>query len=396
MKIIVVGFGQCGGRIADEFCRLNSRARFRRGIDIVIDTFVVNTDIADLSCLSAVRPDYRHRITIGTRKTGGHGVGKVNERAAKIAGEDGDKIVDALRSAERLYEADGFMLIASAAGGTGSGSVPIMAQTIKDRFKNKPVYTLLVLPFEHEEQTDARTFHNTATCLKAAYSVSNAVFLIDNQRYIEKDSSLVSNVAAINKSIVEPFYDLLCTGEEKKAKRIGSRLLDAGDIAETLSGWTVIGYGSSPLPVIRLPFRRQDNFRDKTTETHKGTHAMDQALSNLSLKCDPKDSSSALYLLSAPSKEMNLTLVRDLSEYMSELAPDAVIRYGDYPNGAAMLTVTVILSQLNSLEKVWRYYDKMPGLMEKNKVNQERNEVRLGKMLAASELVPSLSSGDGD
>ena len=108
------------------------------------------------------------------------------------------------------------MLIASAAGGTGSGSLPIMAKMIKERFFDKPIYALIVLPFEHEGRRCVRTFYNTATCLKSVYSVADAVFLVDNQRYIEKDSSLINNMSAINKLIVEPFYDLLCAGEQKK------------------------------------------------------------------------------------------------------------------------------------------------------------------------------------
>ncbi|MFH1383260.1 MAG: cell division protein FtsZ [Chloroflexota bacterium] len=396
MKLAVIGFGQCGGRIADEFCRLNSRACSHRRINVIIDTFAVNTDTADLSGLSAIRSDYQHRIVIGARRTSGHGVGKVNELAAEIAEEDGDKVLDALKSHEQLYEADAFMVIAGAAGGTGSGSVPVMVQAIKDRFKHRPVYALLVLPFEHEEKTDGRTFHNTATCLKGTYSVANAVFLVDNQRYIEKDASLINNIGAINKLVAAPFYDLLCAGEEKKVKRIGAKLLDAGDIIETLSGWTAIGYGSSQLPVIKLPFWRRKHFRNKITETHKGLHAMDEAISNLSLKCEPKDSSSALYLLSAPTKEMNVNLVKDLSEYMGELVPDAIVRYGDYPNGAATLTITVIVSRLSFVEKVWKYYDKMPGLIKKNKTNSERNEANLRKLTDAAELVPSLSRSNGD
>ncbi len=84
MKLVVVGFGQCGSKIADEFSRLNSRARSRRGIEIVTGAFAVNTDVADLSSLSSIKSDYRHRILIGNRKTGSHGVGKINERGAEI------------------------------------------------------------------------------------------------------------------------------------------------------------------------------------------------------------------------------------------------------------------------------------------------------------------------
>jgi len=390
MKLVVVGFGQCGGRIVDEFSQLNRRSRFHRGIEIVAGAFAVNTDAADLSSLSSIKSDYRHRILIGNRKTGGHGVGKINALGAEIARQDGDKVIDAVGSAERFYEADAFLLIAGAAGGTGSGSMPIMAQTIKERYGDKPVYGLVVLPFEHEETTEARTIHNSATCLKAAFSAADAVFLVDNQRYVRKDSSLVNNMAAINRLIVEPFYDLLCAGEEKKAKHIGTRLLDAGDICQTLTGWTVLGYGKSQLAAIRLPFERTRHFRKKSTETHKGIQAMDQAISNLSLKCNPVDSGSALYLLSAPTVEMNMDLVKELGDYMSDIAPEAVIRYGDYPRRTSTLKITVILSQLKNVEKVRGYYDKMPEVIREKERRQEEMEAKLKELIDASTAVPSL------
>ena len=88
---------------------------------------------------------------------------------------------------------------------------------------------------------------------------------------------------------------------------------------QTVAGWTVLGYGESQLSAIRLPFERTRNFRKKSTETHKGIQAMDQAISNLSLKCNPKDSGSALYLLSAPTLEMNMDLVKELGDYLIDV-----------------------------------------------------------------------------
>jgi len=230
MKLVVIGFGQCGGRIADAFARLNAKARTRRGISIITGAFAVNTDVADLSGLTAIVPNYQHRILIGNRKTGGHGVGKINELGAEIAREDADKVIDTISSSKRFTEADAFLLAAGAAGGTGSGSIPIITQHIKERFVDKPVYNLIVLPFEHEEETEERTVYNVATCLKSTYLVSDAVFLVDNQRYVRKDASIMSNLLRINSLIAEPFYNLLCAGEEKKPKYIGAKILDAGDI----------------------------------------------------------------------------------------------------------------------------------------------------------------------
>ena len=65
MKLTVIGFGQCGGRIADEFARLNGRARGLRGLDIISGAYAVNTDLADLSGLHTIRSDHEHRIVIG-------------------------------------------------------------------------------------------------------------------------------------------------------------------------------------------------------------------------------------------------------------------------------------------------------------------------------------------
>ena len=309
MKLVVIGLGQCGGRIADEFARLNKRSTSQRGIEIVTGCFAVNSDAADLSGLTSIRRDYQHRIIIGGRKTGGHGVGKINEMGAEIARDDADKVIDAIRTTKRFYETDAFLLIASSGGGTGSGSIPVMTQHVKERYSDKPVYSAIILPFEHEEATEERTVYNTATCLKSTYSVADAVFLIDNQRYIRKDSSLTGNLQKINSLIAEPFYGILCAGEEKKPKYIGAKLLDAGDIMQTVVGWTVLGYGSSQLPLLRLPGERTRDFRKKGTETQKGIMAMDAAISELSLYCNPEDARRALYLISAPSREMNVDLV---------------------------------------------------------------------------------------
>jgi cell division GTPase FtsZ len=390
MKVLVIGFGQCGGRVADEFARLNNRAHGQRGIEIVTGAFAVNTDAADLSGLSSIKKDYKHRILIGGRITGGHGVGKINEMGSEIAREESDKIVDAIRTTRHFAESDAFLLCAGAAGGTGSGSLPIITQLVKERYSDKQVYNLIVLPFEHEEQNEERAIYNSATCLKSASTVADAVIVVDNQRYIKKDSSLRNNIAEINALIVEPFFNLLCAGEEKKRKHIGARTLDAGDIMQTLAGWTVIGYGQSLLPLIRLPFERKRNFRKKSTETSLGIQAMDEAISELSLTCNPRDANRALYLLGAPDGEMNMEMVKELGDYLRDICPKAIIRNGDYPRERGVLAVTVILSELDTVDKVTDLYQKSTGVI--GEVQKKREEVacKLKVLDEAGKGVPSL------
>jgi hypothetical protein len=71
-----------------------------------------------------------------------------------------------------------------------------------------------------------------------ALTPHDAVFIYDNQRLGRKGNRLNGSFTEINKEIVDPFYDLLCAGEETKRKFIGSKTLDAGDIKQTLTGWT--------------------------------------------------------------------------------------------------------------------------------------------------------------
>jgi len=389
MKLVVIGFGQCGSRIADEFARLNRRARSHRGIEITPGVFAVNTDAADLSGLATIKADYQHRILVGGRKTGGHGVGKINELGAEIAREDADKVVDALRATKRFYETDGFLLIAGAAGGTGSGSIPIIAQHIKERYTDKPLYALVILPFEHEEENEERTVYNTAVCLKSVYSVADAVILVDNQRYVRKDFSLKNNLAKINSLIVEPFYNLLCAGEEKRARHVGAKTLDAGDIIQTLLGWTVLGYGESRLKRFKLPIGGK-SFRDKSTETHKGIQAMDEAVSELSTHSNPKDAGRALYLLSAPAKEINMDLVKELGDWLKDMAPNAIIRNGDYPRQSGVMNITLILSELSDVEKVRNYYRKSTDLVPIIKQRQKEVESKLKTIDETGKDIPTL------
>jgi len=370
VKLAVVGFGQCGGRIADEFARLNGRARSLRGFNIVTSAFAVNTDIADLSGLHTIKSNYQHRIVIGSRKTGGHGVGKINDLGAEIAREDAAKVVETIRSSKYFSETDAFLLIAGAAGGTGSGAISVMTQQIKERYVDKPIYNLIVLPFEHEEATEDRTVYNVATCLKSSYLVADAIFLVDNQRYTMKDSPISANMAKINAMIVQPFFNLLCAGEEKKSKYIGAKILDAGDIIQTLVGWTTLGYGRSQSSLLKSLFGRGRDFRNKATETQKGVQALDEAVSGLSIKCNPIDSKRALYLISAPAREINVDLIKELGTYIKNMAPDAIIRSGDYPREKGATDVTVILSEMSDVEKVRNYFTKAISLISDLKKRQ--------------------------
>jgi cell division GTPase FtsZ len=366
------------------------RAHIQRGIDVITNAIAVNTDIADLSGLSCIKPDYQHRILIGGQKTSGHGVGKINEIGAELAKEDGDKVIESVMETHRFSETDAFVLAAGAAGGTGSGTIPVLTQQLKERFIEKPVYNVIVLPFRYEEVTEERSIYNVGTCLKSAYSVADAIFLVDNQRYVSANTSIGGNLSKINSMLVEPFYNLLCAGEETEAKFVGSRTLDAGDIIQTLSGWTVIGFGKAGLPRFKLPFDEKIDFRGKSTQTQKGVQAMGQAMSGLSLRCSPKDARRALYLLTAPSGEMNMDMIKELSGYLKNMATEAIIRSGDYPREKGSMNVSVVLSELTNSRRVMEYFSKTIGYISLNKRRRGGIEYEYRGIEDAFKDIPSL------
>jgi cell division GTPase FtsZ len=391
MKLTVIGLGQCGSRIADHFARLNLKARTQRKATIAPTVIAVNTDQADLTGLRFIKNDFQHRVLLGLRQTLGHGVGKINELGAQLAKEDGDKVLEAVKASPQFYETHAFLIVAGTAGGTGSGALPIICRAVKERYISKPVYALAVLPFEHEQTTESRSVYNTATCLKSTYDMVDAIFLADNQRYVKKDASLISNIDTINRMIVEPFYDLMCAGEVTKAKHVGARTIDAGDIIASLEGWTTIGLGRHELPSFRFPWEiRKRTFREKALESFRGTQALDATISDLSLTCSPKDAAKAIYIISGPAKELNMDMVKSVADYVKELAANALIRGGDFPGEKHFIDVTLILSQLSFVPRIKDFYEQATKYAQEHQGQIEETKKRIESLAELGKDLPTL------
>jgi len=113
-------------------------------------------------------------------------------------------------------------------------------------------------------------------------------------------------------------------------------------------------------------------------------------MSELSMSCNPADASRALYLLSAPHKEMNMDLVKELGDYLRSTAPKATIRNGDYPRERTVVEVTLILSGLSDVEKIRNYYSKSTRLIPEFKRREEETADRLKSMEEVGKDIPSL------
>jgi len=390
MKIVAVGIGQCGCNIVDEFYAFNNYAKsfFNRRIEILTDAFAVNTDEVDLIALKQIPQDRNHRIVIGSMTTFGHGVGKINVDASRIMKDSHSIVTENIMNSERFHECDGVIAVASGGGGTGSGSIGWMVKSLKERV-DKPVYAIVVLPFGYEEKGEASyAVINTGTCLQMVSRYADAVFLLDNERYGRANVSLAKNFKEINQDMVSNFYDLFCAGEEHKQKYVGSKVIDAGDIKESLGGITAIGRGEIGLSAF---YRwRREHFREEVKERGSVGGALRQAESNLSLNAELDNARKILALFTAPQDIITLGIVEEVYSFLQDRAPKAVVRMGDYPRRKREISMTLIASELTEVPRVERLYRHAEKLVKKQGEINRKAAKRMKKLQEAGKNLPSL------
>jgi cell division GTPase FtsZ len=390
MKIMAIGIGQCGCNIADEFYSINnySKSFFGRKIEILTEAFAINSDETDLATLRHIPRDRNHRIVMGLSKTFGHGVGKVNTEGAKLMKEITPVVVDDVLCSKKFYESDAIIVIASSAGGTGSGSIGHLVRELKDRIE-KPVYAIIVLPFAYEENAEiSYAVLNSATCINTVNQHADAVFLLDNQRFGRGGTSLANNLQMINQQMVKNFFDLFCAGEEHNRDFIGSKVIDAGDIMQSLQGISTIGRGEISLST----FHRwnKEDYREATKSSTSLIGAYNQALNNLSLRVNTEDARTMLAMVCSPKDVITMSAMAEISNSLQARSPKAVIRMGDYPRRDKEVSVSIVLSTVISSDRVENLFVRAEDLVKRKKALEVETDDRLQKLYDLGSKIPIL------
>jgi hypothetical protein len=87
---------------------------------------------------------------------------------------------------------------------------------------------------------------------------------------------------------------------------------------------------------------------------------------------------------------MDMNLVSDIGAHLKRLAPEAIIRTGDYPRGDGTLTVTVILSELSGVSKLVSYFTHTIELLSIIKRKREGIELEHRDLREAFRDIPTL------
>ena len=418
MKLVVVGAGQGGSNIADEFVVLgkwvwkNRHVRIFTGGEndpIAKGVFAVNLGAGDLYGLKHIPHTEDHTILLGTTdEFRGRGAGKVNADGAEQARRDGKKIVATIREHGDVPTADAIMVIATTAGGTGSGSVGVIVDLLKDAFR-KPVYAMLVLPFANQYD-DPDSMVNTATCMKKVLenSQADAVFMVDNQKFVRSHDTMTYNYNQINRRIADSFMDILCVGEETDRRFIGE-VLDANDVIRILRGPTAIGVSETSVPRRSLSFldrirgegKNGKHFATSKDQIERAQNVLHRALGELSIDCELSENGTATYdaqhvlgLFAGPTEEATEEIVEMMDNCLAERVPNAGRRKGTYPGRTSdTISITVIISNLGTgaaMDRIEMFYNEATRMMGETKLKKIGREKRWEETAKSAAMLPDL------
>jgi hypothetical protein len=145
------------------------------------------------------------------------------------------------------------------------------------------------------------------------------------------------------------------------------------------------------LPSFRFPWEiGKRTFREKALESFRGTQALDAAISDLSLTCESRDTGKAIYIISGPEKELNMDMVKSISDYIKELAPEALIRGGDFPGEKHFIDVALILSQLSFVPRIADLYEQATKYAKEHEGQLQQTKKRIQSLADLGKDLPTL------
>ena len=351
MKLALIGVGQAGGKVVDEFLAYDART----GADIVRGAIAVNTAKGDLRGLDRLPED--HRILIGQAHVKGHGVGADNEFGAEIVEEDIDEVHGALDSVP-VHEIDAFLVVAGLGGGTGSGGAPVIARHLK-RIHTEPVYGLGILPGSDEGGIYTL---NAARSLKTFVDEVDNLMLFDNDAWRSSGESVEEGFAAINKELVHQFGMLFSAGEIDPQSDVAESVVDSSEIINTLKGGGISSLGYADVEVdeperegllSRLRNDTSDGI-DSAETTNRVTSLVRKAtLGRLTLPCEVSGTERALLIVAGPPAYLNRKGIEHGRKWLEEQTGSMEVRGGDYPRrGEGTVAALVLLGGVTNVPRV--------------------------------------------
>lgn len=218
-KIKVVGAGGAGNNTINRITEV--------GV-LGCETIALNTDAQDLLYTTA-----DHKILIGREVTKGLGAGSIPQVGEEAARETEHEIKSRLQGADLVFITCGL------GGGTGSGSVAVIAEAAKKQ--NALVIAIVTLPFAME---GSRRYENAMYGLDKLQEVVDTLIVVPNDKLLELAPDLPLHTAF---KIADEILTNAVKGISELITKAGLVNLDFADIRTVMSngGVSMIGVGES-------------------------------------------------------------------------------------------------------------------------------------------------------
>ena len=331
MKVVLIGVGQAGGKVAQVL------AEFDRdmGFDAVQGAFAVNSAKADLQALDI------DTMLIGQDRVKGHGVGGDNELGAEIMQAESTEVMDAL-DARITTEAEAVVIVASLGGGTGSGGAPALSREMR-RIYDIPVYVLGILPGRDE---GAIYQANAGRSLKTVVRESDSAILIDNDAWRTSNETVEEGFDNINQQIAQRVGLLFASGEVVDG--VAESVVDSSEIINTLrdGGIATLGYASADAAP-----DASENINTITSLTRKAL------LTGMSLP-DAVDAEAGLLVIAGEPERISRKGVERARKWVEEQTGSLQVRGGDFPLDSDRLAALVLLGGVERSQRIEQFVER--------------------------------------
>ena len=321
MRVLWLGFGQAGGKIADAMMATRRR---------VYNAIAINTEEADLAGLRHIR----RRVLIGKYALRGRGVGSDIDLGASIAEKALSQMMDKVDEVVRVHDPEAIWIAAGLAGGTGAGGSFVLANELKRIYRAIPVFGLGVVPSVSGMPGDkeALSLSNAIKSFELWSHYFNNIMLVDNQQF---ENNMVSRESVeniyqrINNHLAHMLTTLLTAGEIRPAPQ---EVFSSSEVKATLG---LIG-DVSTIGFCRENIKMKSKFWRPGIDP--GTHELESiiersvASSALTFPADVSGARNASLIVHGKPKHLFTQSINRGKARLEELTRVGKVRYGDYPD----------------------------------------------------------------
>ena len=393
MKILVIGLGTGGSRIADQMKAIDRRRHQTHVTAIVVDNdpdiLQSLQNIDDYGKFYFPKDNLEDPTFLTTDLT-------VEEVCAKLRSCD-----------KRAFD---MILIVCGLGGSLVPLIPTMMTVIEQSFV-EPVFGLVLLP---EDAAPSDHIRSAVSQLEMLDNMMHGIIFVDNQFWLNKARIAEPGLVPLRQSRITdqiihggavevPPFDPYDYVNQALAKRImilaqagditntpPEIVLDTQEILQTITGmhYIALGYAETdPVPgkplmsFEKLPLdkfrQKEQSFVEKHERASRMVSLAEQAVHrDITAECELSSAKKALVLVTGPEEELSMKGFMAIRKWISESMKGYELRSGDVPTSGdeRQCGVLVLLAGIDEPSAIARLRERAAALLTESEHSSESED----------------------